>query len=597
MPNELRQEIRIQSVSVRILLTLDSILGLQNLHSPSPEPRYDDKVCFGDLRSHMSDRSPERAFDAAGGRAGVRPALVFNVPARGADITPLLRQRLIIVALLAMLTSAFFSLFRMQIPAQWEYFQASALGRGLLVFEPIMFVTSVAFVVSMWRYQRWSLRGLRYIESVLIGFFAIYIAWSQLFAWTGSRFALGNANVLDTFIVRQAVDSMAGRWFAVIVGISMLVPETVRRNAMIVGVLAGSALAVTMGMAASDPLYRPHLGAMLALMGFWMAVAATIAIFGSYKLAELRQQVSDARKLGQYRLARKIGEGAMGEVFLAEHLMLKQPCAIKLIRPELAANRTAMQRFEREVHAISQLKHWNTVQIYDYGYAEDGTFYFAMEYLDGLTLEALVREHGPLPAGRAISFLRQVCAALREAHAIQLVHRDIKPANVITCVRAGQYDVAKLLDFGMVRQVGGEAIAETVTNEGAIVGTPGYMSPEQIDSSGSLDGRSDIYSVGAVAYFLLTGVPPFVRDSPVQVLLAHLHDAPASLRENRPDVPRDLEAVVLRCLAKAPRDRYKDVDALDRALAGCVTSHDWTALAAEAWWKIGRGGPASVVRL
>jgi len=136
-----------------------------------------------------------------------------------------------------------------------------------------------------------------------------------------------------------------------------------------------------------------------------------------------------------------------------------------------------------------------------------------------------------------------------------------------------------------------------VTNEGAIVGTPGYMSPEQIDSSGSLDGRSDIYSVGAVAYFLLTGVPPFVRDSPVQVLLAHLHDAPPSLRENRPDVPRDLEAVVLRCLAKAPRDRYEDVDALDRALAGCVTSHDWTALAAEAWWKIGRGGAASVVRL
>jgi serine/threonine protein kinase len=352
-----------------------------------------------------------------------------------------------------------------------------------------------------------------------------------------------------------------------------------------------------MGMAASDPLYGPHLGSMLALMAFWMAVAATIAIFGSYKLAELRQQVSDARKLGQYRLARKIGEGAMGEVFLAEHLMLKQPCAIKLIRPELAANRTAMQRFEREVHAISQLKHWNTVQIYDYGYAEDGTFYFAMEYLDGLTLEALVREHGPLPAGRAIHFLRQVCGALREAHAIQLVHRDIKPANVIVCVRAGQYDVAKLLDFGMVRQVGREAIAETVTNEGAIVGTPAYMSPEQIESSAGLDGRSDVYSVGAVAYFLLTGVPPFHRDSPVQILLAHLHDTPVLLRAIKPDVPRDLEAVVLRCLGKAPKDRFEDVDALERALADCVNSRDWTPLAAEAWWKIGRGGRGSAVRL
>lgn len=544
----------------------------------------------------MSDSSPARASGAVSGRAGARPTLVFNVPAAGADITPLLRQRLVIVALLAALTSAFFSLFRMQNPAQWEYFQASPLGRWLLVFEPIMFVTSVVFAVAMWRYRGWSLPALRVIESILIGFFALYISWSQLFAWNGARFASGS-QVIDTFVLRQAVDSMAGRWFAVLVGISMLVPETLKRNAMIVGVLACSALAVTMGIAISDPLYRPHLGSMMALMAFWMAVGSTIAIFGSYKLAELRQQVSEAQELGQYRLVRKIGEGAMGEVFLAEHRMLKQPCAIKLIRPELAANRTAMTRFEREVKAISQLKHWNTVQIYDYGYAEDGTFYFAMEYLDGLTLEALVREHGPLPAGRAIHFLRQVCAALREAHAQQLVHRDIKPANVIACVRAGQYDVAKLLDFGMVRHVGREAIAETVTNEGAIVGTPAYMSPEQIDSSASLDGRSDVYSVGAVAYFLLTGMAPFHRESPVQILLAHLHDAPAPLRDARPEIPRDLEAVVLRCLSKSPKDRYEDVDALDAALADCETSHDWTPLSAEAWWKIGRGASPSVASL
>ena len=213
----------------------------------------------------MSDRPPERASAAASGRAGARPALVFNVPARGADITPLLGQRLIIVALLAALTSAFFSLFRMQNPAQWAYFQASTLGRGLLIFEPIMFVTSLAFAVAMWRYRGWSLPALRVIESVLIGFFALYIAWSQLFAWNGARFTSGS-EVIDTFVLRQAVDSMAGRWFAVIVGISMLVPETVKRNAMIVGVLAGSALAVTMGIAVSDPLYRPHLGSMMSLM-------------------------------------------------------------------------------------------------------------------------------------------------------------------------------------------------------------------------------------------------------------------------------------------------------------------------------------------
>ena len=220
----------------------------------------------------------------------------------------------------------------------------------------------------------------------------------------------------------------------------------------------------------------------------------------------------------------------------------------------------------------------------------------AVEIDDVHPLRAGLRKHFELRARIAVA-RRIIEAALREAHAIQLVHRDIKPANVIVCVRAGQYDVAKLLDFGMVRQVGREAIAETVTNEGAIVGTPAYMSPEQIESSASLDGRSDVYSVGAVAYFLLTGVPPFHRDSPVQILLAHLHDAPVSLRESRPDVPRDLEAVVLRCLGKAPEDRFEDVDALDRALADCVNNRDWTSLAAEAWWKIGRGGRSSAVRL
>ena len=198
---------------------------------------------------------------------------------------------------------------------------------------------------------------------------------------------------------------------------------------------------------------------MLALMAVLdVAWRAPSRIFGSYKLAELRQQVDEARELGQYPTDRKIGAGGMGEVYLAEHVMLKQPCAIKLIRPELAANRTAMQRFEREVRAISRLKHWNTVQIYDYGYADDGTFYFAMEYLAGLSRSSSsCRDHGPLPPARAIHFLRQVCAALREAHAMQLVHRDIKPANIIACERGGVFDVAKLLDFGMVRRSGHDA--------------------------------------------------------------------------------------------------------------------------------------------
>jgi len=526
---------------------------------------------------HASQPAPSAAPAA-------RPALVVEHPKTGSDIVPLLRRRLLIVALLAALTSAFFSTFRSRLPGQLEYFRATRLGSGLLVFEAVVFLGSVAFALLLWRGRAPSLRALRAIELTLVSFFAIYIAWSQLFAWTGARFASGTSAVLDSFIVRQAVDSMAGRWVALIVGISTLVPETVRRNAVMVGVLALSAIGVTAYMGASDPLYRPHLAAMLALMAFWMAIASTIAMFGSYKLAELRQQVDEARRLGQYRLIRKIGEGGMGEVFLAEHLMLKQPCAIKLIRPELAANRTAMHRFEREVRAISRLKHWNTVQIYDYGYADDGTFYFAMEYLPGFTLDQLVAQSGPLPPARVIHFLRQICAALREAHAMQLVHRDIKPANVIACVRGGEFDVAKLLDFGMVRQVGRDALADTVTSDGAVVGTPAYMSPEQIHGDQDLDARSDIYSVGAVGYYLLTGAPPFERDTAVKVHVAHVSEAPAPVRERRPDVSADVEAVIMRCLAKAPGDRYASAAQLDEALGRCEAAGRWTAADAEAWW-------------
>jgi serine/threonine-protein kinase len=516
--------------------------------------------------------------------AGARPALVLPRPAGpGSDIVPLLRRRLFIVALLAAATAAFFFTFRSQLPGQMEYFRASRVGTGLLVFEGLMFASSLGVALLLRSRRPLTLAGLRTIELVLVAAFAIYIAWAQLFAWTGVRFVTAALPAIDPFVLRQAVDSMAGRWVALIVGVATLVPETLRRTVAIVAALAITAIAVTLFMAFDDPLYRPHLGAMLSLMTFWMVVASTIAIFGSSKLAELRQQVDEARRLGQYRLLRRIGAGAMGEVFLAEHLLLKQPCAIKLLRPELARTTTAMQRFEREVRAVSRLTSWNTVRIYDYGYADDGTFYYAMEYLPGFTLEALVRRFGLVSPARAIHFLRQMCAALREAHGMGLVHRDIKPANVMACVRGGEFDVAKLLDFGTVRQVGLEG--DTVTLDGAVLGTPAYMSPEQIQGGAGLDGRSDIYSVGAVGYFLLTGAPPFERDSTVKMLVAHVNEAPAPLRVRRPDAPADLEALLLRCLAKAPADRFADVGALHEALDRCADAGGWNPTHAQAWWE------------
>src|SRR5262249_41007788 len=201
--------------------------------------------------------------------------------------------------------------------------------------------------------------------------------------------------------------------------------------------------------------------------------------------------------------------GGMGEVYRAEHLLLRRPCAIKLIRPERAGDLQNLRRFEREVQAMATLTNWHTVEVYDYGHAADGTFYYVMELLPGLTLDQLVRQYGPLPPARAVHLLRQVCVALREAHAVGLIHRDIKPSNVIVGERGGLPDVAKLLDFGLVRSVGLSPSGERVTQTGSVVGTPSYMSPEQASDSPEVDVRSDFYSLGAVAYFLLTGRPPF----------------------------------------------------------------------------------------
>jgi serine/threonine-protein kinase len=225
------------------------------------------------------------------------------------------------------------------------------------------------------------------------------------------------------------------------------------------------------------------------------------------------------------------------------------------------------------------------VQIFDYGHAEDGTFYYVMEYLPGLDLEELVKRHGPLPPERAVHFLQQVCGALREAHAIGLLHRDIKPSNILICERGGLHDTAKLLDFGLVLDQGVSAGRDKLTLEGAIAGTPAYMSPEQAGGEVKLGPRSDIYGLGAVAYFLLTGQSPFAGRSPSRMVAAHIYEPPAPVSNHRPDVPEDLQAVVLRCLAKDAADRFPDAESLGIALTGCHTAGRWSERQAANWWR------------
>jgi serine/threonine-protein kinase len=259
-----------------------------------------------------------------------------------------------------------------------------------------------------------------------------------------------------------------------------------------------------------------------------------------------------ANQIAQYRLIAPLGTGGMGEVYLAEHCMLRRPCAIKLIRPERAGEAKVRARFEREVRTTARLSHWNTVAIYDYGSTADGTFYYVMEYLPGVSFEEIIKTEGPQPAGRVVHLVRQACDALREAHGIGLIHRDIKPANLFAAQRGGVSDVVKLLDFGLVKPIA-EMPAERLTQEGAFSGTPLFMSPEQASGKADVDGRSDIYSLGAVTYALLTGRPPFERQNAFELLIAHARDEVTPPSEYCPDVPADLEAVVLRCLARSPK--------------------------------------------
>jgi serine/threonine-protein kinase len=441
----------------------------------------------------------------------------------------------------------------------------------LLVGGGPMLALTAVLTWLLWRKPSLPLRTLRAIELVLFG------------ALLGVLGALTCSGVLHGTLrwwarsgvsgMRSAAWSVTLPWFAAMILYGTFIPNTWRRCAAVVSGIAVLPLSIhVLGGLLDDRLDKGLLLVFLLEMAVWMAVGAAVAIYGSHRIEVLRQQAVEARKLGQYRLQRRLGSGGMGEVYLAEHCLLRRPCAIKLIRPECAGDAKNLLRFEREVQATAALTHPNTVQIFDYGNAEDGTFYYAMEYLPGVNLEELVKRHGPLPADLAIHLLRQVCGALREAHAAGLIHRDIKPSNVIACERGGQPDVAKLLDFGLVRSHGLAGSPGNLTQEGAVAGTPAYMSPEQADGKKEPDLRSDIYSTGAVAYYLLTGQPPFVRPTPLQTLVAHVCDPPTPLDQLRADVPADLQAVVWRCLEKNPNQRFADARDLNHraGLRSCV---------------------------
>jgi serine/threonine-protein kinase len=446
------------------------------------------------------------------------------------------------------------------VKGDWDRVAADPVGWLLSGSIGMSFVIVVVFpwlvgVLCRWRSQ--SVGRLRWIEGAVFGLIA---------AACGAYALHENIAVLP-----QGIAPMTGTlpWFACLVTYGTLIPNTARRCLLAVSLMTVAAAASMLGpwLYFGAPVGLVFGGVVVLVNYFGVAVAITVT--GAHWVERLRREALEARRLGQYVLRQRLGAGGMGEVYLAEHRLLRRPAAIKLIRPERAGDPKNLLRFEREVQATAMLTHPNTVQVYDYGRAEDGTFYYVMEYLPGATLEEHVNREGPLPPARAVHFLRQICGALREAHGQGLLHRDIKPGNVMVCERGGVPDVAKLLDFGLVLPLATDAEGDKLTQDGAVAGTPAYLSPEQAGGQEVLDARSDIYSVGALAYFLLTGRPPFAGRSRVQVLAAHLYEEPERLSARRPGIPGDLESVVARCLAKSPEERFPDVGCLDAALAAC----------------------------
>jgi serine/threonine-protein kinase len=288
----------------------------------------------------------------------------------------------------------------------------------------------------------------------------------------------------------------------------------------------------------------------------------------------------------------RIAAGGMGEVWRAEHRMLARPAAIKLIRPEMVGggpkSELAQRRFEREAHATAMLRSPHTVALYDYGVTDDGQFYYAMELLDGIDLDALVTRFGPQPAGRAVHILRQACNSLAEAHERGLVHRDIKPRNLMLCRLGIEADFLKVLDFGLAKNPEGDT---ELTAEGMTAGTPAFLAPEAAMGKREVDGRADLYGLGCVGYWLLTGKLVFERDTPMGMIVAHAHEKPPALSERTEvPIPERLEAVVLACLEKDREERPASARELDGLLAACGV--EWTSSEADHWWRTHKPGGA-----
>ncbi len=487
----------------------------------------------------------------------------------------LLRDRLRMVALLLF---AGFATFLVRACWAFDFYVAGPAA-------PVLYAHIAVTLVLALMAQRlctqcdFFMTHLRWAELIVIGSPAAFFLFSnycQLVICSSTE--AEHAHVAD----------IASPWMLLLFCYALFVPNTWRRAAVVLSMLGlGPLVVMTVAYfrspAFAELLHHEQFRSSFYEMPLIMVLNVLIATVGVATIGSLRREAFVARQLGQYRLTKLLGSGGMGKVYLAEHEMMKRPCAVKVIRPEKAGDPKNLARFEREVRATAKLSHWNSIDIFDYGRTDDGTFYYVMEFLPGHNLGELVDGHGPLPVARIVYLMRQVCDALAEAHGQNLIHRDIKPANIYCAFRGGVFDVAKLLDFGLAKPLT-DAKDSELTQAGSITGSPLYMSPEQATGGDEVDARSDIYSLGAVMYFMATGRPPFSYPQPIKVMVAHASETPRPPRELNPDIPLELEEVILRCLEKQPEDRFQNVAALRDALEQIPLQQPWSAEQAANWW-------------
>ena len=499
-----------------------------------------------------------------------------STPHLSGETRDVLRSRLRIAAVLFFVT---FLTFLTRWAFHWDVWGRPE-HRWLFYTHAGFTILLGAFAVKLCHHCAYSLPKLRLAELFVFGCPALFFLLKQhhetMFAMHPQE---GN----------PYIPNLVPAWMMLIFVYAMFIPNTWRRAAIVLGAMGLLPILLIAELCWQFPeiwalsqteQFSGHFSGQFLIL----ALSVLVGTVGVETIGTLRREAFTAKQLGQYRLKQKLGSGGMGEVYLAEHQMLKRPCAVKLIRPEKAGDPKMLARFEREVRATAKLSHWNSIDIYDYGHTADGTFYYVMEYLPGHNVSEVVDQYGTMPAGRVVFLMDQICGALAEAHGVGLVHRDIKPANIFCAYRGGVFDVAKLLDFGLAKPLS-ENLDASLTQEGAITGSPLFMSPEQATGGDVVDGRSDIYSLGAVMYYMLTGQPPFAYENPFKAMVAHASEAVVPPRQVNIDVPEGLEEIVLRCLEKDPEHRFQEVSVMQRALRDLELTDPWSSELAAQWWS------------